>query len=263
VTPIFSVRNNMHPFPARRILSMARSLLLLSNSRDADGRFLAHPRDALAAHLEGVRSALFVPWAGVTIAPDAYTARVRPVLAAFGVTVTSLHELANPAEALADAEAIAVGGGNTFRLLERLQYHALLDPLRARIRAGARYVGWSAGSVLAGPTIATTNDMPIVAPAGLGALGVVGFQVNAHFTDAHPPGFRGETRRERLAEYLALNPASRVVGLPEGSWLTVAEAAITLGGPHAAPCFTSSGVVEVAPGDRLDSVLEPDGPPTE
>ncbi len=241
---------------------MPRSLLLLSNSRDADGRFLAHPRDALAAHLSGVRSALFVPFAGVTIAPDAYTARVRPVFAALGVAVTGVHEVERPAEALGEAEAIVVGGGNTFRLLERLQYHALLDPVRARVLAGTPYVGWSAGSVLAGPTIATTNDMPIVAPAGLGALGVVGFQVNAHFTDAHPPGFRGETRRERLAEYLALNPASRVAGLPEGSWLTVAGDAITLGGPLAALCFTSLGTVELTPGARVEPVLEPDGPPT-
>ncbi len=240
---------------------MFRSLLLLSNSRDADGRFLAHPRDALAAHLAEVRSALFVPWAGVTISADAYTARVRPVFEALGVAVTSVHEVARPADALADAEAVVVGGGNTFRLLERLQYHALLEPIRARVLAGTPYVGWSAGSVLAGPTIATTNDMPIVAPAGLGALGVVGFQVNAHFTDAHPPGFRGETRRERLAEYLTLNPASRVIGLPEGSWLTVADEAITLGGPHAAPCFTSRGVVEVEPGTSLAPMLEPDGAP--
>lgn len=238
---------------------MSRSLLLLSNSRGPDGRFLAHARDALAAQLAGVRQALFVPFAGVTIAPDAYTARVAPVLAGLGVAVRGVHAEPDPKAAVAQAEAIVVGGGNTFRLLERLQAAELLEPMRRRVADGCAYVGWSAGAVLAGPTIATTNDMPIVAPAGLGALGMVGFQINAHFTDAHPEGFRGETRRERLAEYLVLNPASRVIGLPEGSWLEVSGSAIALGGPWGAPCFTSAGVQELEAGARVEMVLEPTG----
>ena len=240
---------------------MSRSLLLLSNSRDADGRFLAHPREALAAQLAGVREVLFVPFAGVTISYDAYTARVRPVFEALGVTLTSVHEAADPVRAVAEAGALVVGGGNTFRLLERLQQGDLLGAVRARVRAGAPYIGWSAGSVLACPSIATTNDMPIVQPAGFGALGLVRCQINAHFTDAHPAGFRGETRRERLAEFVALNPALRVVGLPEGSWLSVSGTAITLGGPQEAPCFGAQGVETLLPGTRVESVLEPDGPP--
>lgn len=241
--------------------AVARTLLLLSNSRDADGRFLAHARDALAERLATASSVVFVPFAGVTISYDAYVARVRPVFEALGVALTSVHEVADPAAAIAEADAIVVGGGNTFRLLERLQQAALLDPIRARVRAGVPYVGWSAGSVLACPSIATTNDMPIVQPAGFAALGLVRCQVNAHFTDAHPPGFRGETRRERLAEFVALNPAQRVVGLPEGSWLAVDGAAITLGGPHAAWCFGAHGVTPLSPGERVDPVVEPDGPP--
>lgn len=200
-----------------------------------------------------------MPFAGVTIGDDASLARVQPVFASLGVSLTSAHD---GRAAVRDAAAIVVGGGNTFRLLERLQHAGLLDAIRARVRAGAPYVGWSAGSVLACPTIATTNDMPIVAPAGLGALALVRFQLNAHFTDAHPAGFRGETRRERLAEYLVLNPAMRVLGLPEGSWLTVDGPAITLDGPHEAPCFTAHGVVMLAPGARVESTLEPDGPPS-
>jgi dipeptidase E len=241
---------------------MSRSLLLLSNSRGPDGRFLAHARDALAAQLAGVREALFVPFAGVTIDWDAYTARVAPVLAELGVAVRGVHAESDPRAAVAQAEAIVVGGGNTFRLLERLQATELLEPMRRHVHAGCPYVGWSAGAVLAGPTIATTNDMPIVAPAGLGALGAVGFQINAHFTDAHPEGFRGETRRERLAEYLVLNPASRVIGLPEGSWLEVQGPAIRLAGPWGAPCFAAPGVTELASGARVEPVLEPAGWPT-
>jgi dipeptidase E len=238
---------------------MSRSLLLLSNSRGPDGRFLAHARDALAAQLDGVREALFIPFAGVTIDPDAYTARVAPVLAGLGVALRGVHAESNPKAAVEQAEAIVVGGGNTFRLLERLQATELLEPMRRRVADGCPYAGWSAGAVLAGPTIATTNDMPIVSPAGLGALGVVGFQINAHFTDAHPEGFRGETRRERLAEYLVLNPASRVIGLPEGSWLEVAGSAIRLDGPWGAPCFSTAGLVELETGTRVESVLEPVG----
>jgi len=243
------------------VAAMSRSLLLLSNSRGPDGRFLAHARDALAAQLAGVREALFVPFAGVTIDWDAYTARVAPVLAGLGIAVRGVHADPDPKRAVVEAEAIVVGGGNTFRLLEQLQATELLAPMRARVLAGGPYVGWSAGAVLAGPTIATTNDMPIVAPAGLGALGAVGFQINAHFTDAHPEGFRGETRRERLAEYLVLNPASRVVGLPEGSWLEVQGSAIRLGGPWGAPCFTASGLSELVVGERVEGLLEPDGWP--
>lgn len=238
---------------------MSRSLLLLSSSRGPDGRFLAHARDALAAQLAGVREALFVPFAGVTIDWDAYTARVAPVLAGLGVAVRGVHAESDPGAAVEQAEAIVVGGGNTFRLLERLQATQLLEPMRRRVHAGCPYVGWSAGAVLAGPTIATTNDMPIVAPAGLGALRAVGFQINAHFTDAHPEGFRGETRRERLAEYLVLNPESRVIGLPEGSWLEVAGSAIEMGGPWSAPCFDVDGVHELAAGARVETVLEPMG----
>ncbi len=236
-----------------------RHLLLLSNSRDADGRFLQHCRDALAAHLAGVRSALLVPWAGVTVTAEAYTARVRAVVEPFGIALRSVHEATEPADAVREAEAIIVGGGNTFRLLERMQQHGVLGVMRDRVLAGVPYVGWSAGSVVACPTIGTTNDMPIVAPAGFAALGLVGFQINAHFTDAHPAGFRGETRRERLAEYVTLNPTARVAGLPEGSWLTVQGEAVRLDGPHEAPCFSAAGVTMLAAGRDVRMVVEPDG----
>lgn len=224
-------------------------LLLLSNSRNAAGDFLEHARDAITAHVEGIATALFIPYAGVTLTYDDYAARVRTVFASFGVAVQSIHDAANPAGSVREAESIVIGGGNTFRLLERLQHHALLDATRERVRGGAPYIGWSAGSVVACPTIGTTNDMPVVAPMGFEALGLVPFQINAHFTDAHPPGFRGETRRERLAEYLVLNPQVRVIGLPEGSWLEVNEQRVVLRGPHNAPVFAARGVTMLATGE--------------
>jgi dipeptidase E len=125
--------------------------------------------------------------------------------------------------------------------------------LRERALAGVPYVGWSAGSVVACPTIRTTNDLAIVEPPrGLGALGLVGFQINAHFTDAHPPGFQGETRRERLAEFLVANPAAAVVGLPEGSWLEADAATVVVAGAHAALLFRPGvTAVTLAPGSPL------------
>jgi dipeptidase E len=166
---------------------------------------------------------------------------VQGGLAPIGVEVAGVHRAGDAAAMAAmvrDAEAIVVGGGNTFHLLKVLQEHALLDVVRERARAGVPYLGWSAGSVVAGPTIRTTNDMPIVEPPrGLAALGLVPFQINAHFTDAHPPGFQGETRRERLAEFLVANPSLSVVGLPEGDWLEVDGDVVTLRGAHAAVHF--------------------------
>lgn len=228
----------------------ARRLLLLSNSRDAEGRYLVHARDALAELLAGVREVAFVPFAGVTITWDAYAARVREALAPLGVGVRALHAVDDPVAYLADAPAVAVGGGNTFHLLAELQRRRLLAPLRARALGGMPYVGWSAGSVVACPTLQTTNDMPIVLPPdGFGALALVGLHVNAHYTEFHPPGFRGETRVERLLEYVAANPGVAVVGLPEGSWLAVRGEAVTLEGEHPARLFGArEGMVQAGEG---------------
>ena len=220
-------------------------LLLLSNSRDPQGRYLHHCRAALAEHLAGVRRVAFVPYAGVGVSWDDYAGRVRDALAPLGVAVDAVHAHDDPAAAVRDAEAVAVGGGNTFHLLATLQRTGVLEALRGRALAGAPYVGWSAGAVVACPTLGTTNDMPVVQPPrGFGALGLVPFQINAHFTDAHPPGFQGETRRERLAEFLAANPDATVIGLPEGDWLEVRGAEVTLRGEFPAYLFRNGRSVE-------------------
>ena len=214
-----------------------RKLLLLSNSRDEAGRFLQHLGDDLSEQLTGVRTITFVPYAGVTISWDAYADHVREAMAAYGVSLRSVHETDNPRAALQDAEAIAVGGGNTFHLLANVQREQLTEVIRSKALHGTPYLGWSAGSVIACPTMQTTNDMPITQPESFTALGLVGFQINAHFTDSHPPGFQGETRRQRLAEYVAANPGVSVIGLPEGTWLKVRGNSVTLRGQHAAPRF--------------------------
>jgi dipeptidase E len=216
-----------------------RRLLLLSNSRDSEKRFLHHARDAVAASLAGVRTVTFVPYAAVTSTFDAYLQMVAEAFRRMGVQTQSVHTSVNPREMIANAEAIVIGGGNTFHLLEHLERDDIVDAIRERALSGVPYIGWSAGSVVACPTMQTTNDMPIVEPASFAALGLVRFQINAHFTDEHPPGFQGETRRQRLAEFIAANRDVSVVGLPEGAWLHVTGASVVLQGEHDAAVFRS------------------------
>ena len=217
--------------------TQSQRLLLLSNSRSPDGVYLQWAMPAIEAVL-GARcaSVLFIPYAtvpGTAAAFDAYAQRVRTVFAEWNYACTSLHEAEDPVLAVRAAAAIVVGGGNTFHLLTRLYAAGLIEVLAQRVRAGIPYIGWSAGSVVTCPTISTTNDMPIIEPPSLRALGLVPFQINAHYTDAHPPGHQGETRAERIAEFLALQPSATVIGLREGSLLHVEGNEVRLGGAGA------------------------------
>lgn len=200
-------------------------LLLLSNSSSPQG-YLTHALPDLrewAATDDA--EVLFVPYAAVTRTWDEYEAQVREALAPIGLRVRSLHHLgASDAalQAIAQATHIAVGGGNTFALVRQLRQTGQLRAIAERVRGGgARYLGWSAGSNIACPTLCTTNDMPITDPQGFDTMGLLPFQVNAHYTDAHPEGHRGETRQQRLREFAVRNPGVAVLGLPEGSGLRV------------------------------------------
>ena len=202
----------------------APRLLLLSNSRDSEGRYLEWPRDAVRAFLgRQVQSVVFIPFASVVGAPEDYATRVREAFEAMGYSLTAVIDGAvkSAADTIVGAEAIVVGGGNTFRLLDCLYENDVLGEIRARVAAGVPYIGWSAGSVVACPTIRTTNDMPIVEPPSLRALGLVPFQINAHYTTATIPGLQAESRDERLAEFLELNRGTDVMGMPEGTLLHV------------------------------------------
>jgi dipeptidase E len=203
------------------------NLLLLSNSRNPNGGYLAHALDAFRALLAGHTRAWFVPFAGVTVGWDDYTVMVQAALEPLGVIVTGAHQRAAPE----DDEALLVGGGNTFQLLAESRRRGLLPLVGELARGGRPYAGWSAGSNLACPTIRTTNDMPIVDPGGFDALGLVPFQINPHYTNAMPPGHQGETREQRLTEFVTANPDVQVLGLPEGDWITVAGEDVRLSGP--------------------------------
>lgn len=209
-------------------------LLLLSNSKTPDGGYLTHALEPARAMLRGRKKALFIPYAGVTVSWDDYTAKVVEALVPLGLQIEAVHTVADRDAAVAAAEVIIVGGGNTFQLLKCCREQGLLSAIAARVRAGAAYIGWSAGANLVCPSICTTNDMPIVDPGGFAALGLIDFQINPHYTNALPAGHQGETRNQRLAELLCARPEMTVVGLPEGDWLCVKGDASQLGGPY--PC---------------------------
>jgi dipeptidase E len=194
-------------------------LLLLSNSTNHGQDYLSHARGVIGDHLDGVDSLIFVPYAMHD--HDAYTEKARNAFATWGVSVTGLHTAEDPAAAVQTAQAIFVGGGNTFRLVRRLRQDNLLTVIQDAVRSGVRYLAASAGSNIAAPTLSTTNDMPIVEPGGFGTLGLIPFQLNCHYLDADPESTHaGETRELRLQEYLEENQGP-VLALREGTYLRV------------------------------------------
>ena len=204
-------------------------LLLLSSSRTPAG-YLTDYLPEIRAFSAGIRRAAFIPFAAVRFSWDEYVRRVEQ---ATGFSLQIAHEASD----LETAELLVVGGGNTFQLLKECRDRRLLEVIRARVESGCRYLGWSAGTVLSCPTIRTTNDMPIVDPGGLDALGLLAFQVNCHYLNVVLPAHHGETRDERLEEFVLANPGRPVIGLPEGDWIRVSGGSMALGGPHPATLF--------------------------
>jgi dipeptidase E len=239
-----------------------KRLLLLSNGSELIGEEpteFAHNavRDFLGG---GVRTVLFVPFAAVIRTFDEYAARVRRHFGSMGFAVESIHETDEACAAVARADAIAVGGGNTFHLLRGLYKAGVVEAIAERVASGAPYVGWSAGSNVACPTIRTTNDMPIVEPPSLNALGLVPFQINPHYTNEQLPNHRGETRDERLSEFVHANPGVRVIGIREGTMLRVEGASMTLVGEHVARVFVKGEEArDVEPRESFDFLLQPVG----
>jgi len=225
-------------------------LLLLSNSRNFGGEFLDHAEVWIRTFLgEHVQKAVLVPYAGVTLAWDDYAARVHERFGRLHVEVSSVHTSKHPAREIESADAIIVGGGNTFHLLKQLYDNGTLWAIRERVLAGVPYIGWSAGSNVACPTIKTTNDMPVVEPSRLDALRLVPFQINPHYTEAIIPNHGGESRMDRIAEFTKANPDVTVIGLREGSALRVIHGVVTLLGPHPAKLFREGTTpTEHAPG---------------
>jgi dipeptidase E len=205
-------------------LSPKLNLLLLSSSRVGDTDYLEHAIPIIqhfTASLSGATNKiLFIPYAGVTISYDEYFIMVKQALGDVAEQMTSIHHHENAKSAVTEASMILVGGGNTFQLLSQLYQNDLIDTLKLTVTNGVPYVGWSAGSNIAGSTIKTTNDMPIVQPKSFQGLGFLSIQLNPHYIDNHPPGFHGETREQRLQEFMALDKTP-IVGLEEGSGIQI------------------------------------------
>ena len=231
-----------------------KRLLLLSNSTNHGAGYLDHAMEAVVSFLGPARRVFFLPFA--LRDHEAYAAKARQRFASAGIELRAVTADAAGAAALEEAEAVFVGGGNTFRLLDRLQRSWLLDVLRRRASEGMRYLGASAGTNIAAPTIRTTNDMPIVEPAGFSALGLVPFQINPHYLDPDPASrHMGETREDRIREFLEENDVA-VVGLREGAWLRIEDADGQIGGAAGARVFRRGRAPEeLAVGASLKALL--------
>jgi dipeptidase E len=238
-----SVRMKLH--------DQAKRLLLISNSTLYGSGYLDHAESEIRDFLGRVKRVLFVPYA--LFDRDSYATSARERFQKMGCELTSIHTANDPKQAAEEAESMFIGGGNTFRLLKALYEFDLLDTIRRRVDGGMPYIGSSAGSVVASPTIKTTNDMPIVQPPSFGALGLVPFQINAHYLDPDPGStHQGETREVRILQYLEENDTP-VVGLREGALVRVDRGATILKGTSAARIFRKGlAPVELTAGDRLD-----------
>jgi dipeptidase E len=200
--------------------------------------YLDYPKHEIRKFLgEKPLTALFIPYAAVTFSFDVYEQKVAERFAELGFSVKSIHHFADPVKAVREAEAIVVGGGNTWQLVRMLHDNRLMKPIRERVMNGTPYVGWSAGSNVACPTLRTTNDMPIIDPRGFDTIGLVPFQINPHYLDVNPAGHGGETREQRILEFLKINPDVYVVGLREGTMLRVEKNKIELIGKRTARIF--------------------------
>jgi dipeptidase E len=232
---------------------MNKRILLISNSTLYGSGYLDHAEAEIRSFLGDLKRVLFVPYA--LFDRDKYAATAQQRFEKMGYALTSVHTASDPVQAVNETEAIFIGGGNTFRLLKALYDNDLPGPIRERVPAGMPYIGSSAGSNVAGPTIRTTNDMPIVQPPSFDAIGLVSFQLNPHYLDADPASTHmGETREERIIQFLEENETP-VIGLREGAMLRIENGETTLRGSSGARIFRRGQTPEeVAPGAQLDLV---------
>ena len=202
-------------------------------------------------------AAVFIPFAAVTFSYDEYEWKVEERFSEIGHHVKSIHHFSDPVKAVEEAEAIVVGGGNTWQLVRTMRDQKLIDAIRKRVLDGIPYIGWSAGANVACPTLRTTNDMPIVDPKGFDCMNLVPFQINPHYLDKNPEGHGGETREQRIEEFLEINPEIYVVGLREGTMLKYENGKLELVGKWPARIFKKGNLsVEIEAGENLGFLLK-------
>ena len=232
-------------------------LLLISNSTNAGEAYLDYPKQQIKDFLgEKPVKALFIPYAAVTFSFSDYEKKVSERFREIGHNIVSIHRFEDPVRAVKEAHAIVVGGGNTWQLTRMMQEQGLIFPIADKVKSGVPYIGWSAGSNVACPTLKTTNDMPIVEPKTFSTFNLLKFQINPHYLDANPEGHAGETREMRIEEFLVANPDIFVVGLREGTMLRIEEGEIELIGPKPARIFKKGeNPIEIPPGEDLSFLL--------
>lgn len=212
---------------------MKTKILAFSSSRAGNGAYLETAAPEIQKFLGGAKlNVAFIPFASVNPDYEAYADTVRKGLSGLPYIIQTVNS-ENAAAVIEHADAIMVGGGNTFKLLHDLYALQLMELIKTKVKAGSPFIGWSAGSNIAGATICTSNDMPIVNPGSFTALGFLPFQINPHYYNQPITGFNGETRDQRLTEFLQLNPAVPVVALPEGTALLLAGGRLKLIGSTA------------------------------
>jgi len=249
-------------------------LLLISNSTNFGEPYLAWCQTQIEFFCEknGISAdsnILFFPFAGVNIGgnpyPESYNAyekRVKDVFLKWGYkNVNSIHQYKNMIDSVEKADCLVVGGGNTFHLYAEMHKFDLIEKVREKVKSGTPYIGWSAGSNLACPTLCTTNDMPIVQPASFNGLNLIPFQINPHYLDTNPEFDKmvkhgGETRQDRLNEYLSVNQKMLVVGLREASALCVNGEKMTLrGGKKMVVMQYGKDTCEIEPSDDVSKLI--------
>ncbi|MCL3780240.1 dipeptidase PepE [Prolixibacteraceae bacterium JC049] len=232
-------------------------LLLISNSTNPGEAYLDYPKHEIKKFLgEKPVKALFVPYAAVTFSFDEYVAKVNDRFAEIGHSVVGIHTFDDPVKAVEEAEAVIVGGGSTWQLVRMMHDQNLMPAIVKRVQEGMPYMGWSAGSNVACPTLKTTNDMPIIDPKGFDCMNLIPFQINPHYLDAHPEGHGGETREQRIEEFLVVNPDTYVLGLREATMLHYENGKMNLIGPRPARIFKlGQEPIELNAGDDFSFLL--------
>lgn len=233
-------------------------LLLISNSTNPGEAYLNYPKENIKDFLgETPIHCLFIPYAAVTFSFDEYEDKVNNRFAEIGHKVTGIHRYDNPKEAVEKADAIVVGGGNTWQLVKMMQENNLMEAIVKKVETGTPYVGWSAGSNIACPTLKTTNDMPIVEPPKFETLNLIPFQINPHYLDENNENHGGETREVRIIEFIHANKEVYVVGLREGCMLQLENKNIKMIGSRSARIFHyGKDTVELSATDDFKFLLE-------
>src|SRR6201997_2447582 len=235
-------------------MKSVQRILLVSNSTVYGRGYLDHVEQEIKAFLGDGKRILFFPYA--LYDRDGYAAKAKARFAAMGYSLDSVHHAADPRKVVETTDAFFVGGGNTFRLLKALQDGDLLDAINRKVKSGAPYIGSSAGSNVAGPTIKTTKDMPIVQPRSFDSLGLVPFQISPHFQDPDPNSTHmGETQEGRILQFLEENETP-VVGMREGAWLLIENGSVVLKGNNGARIFRrGEDPVEAKTGDDISRLV--------